>query len=94
MSSHQPSHREVQSNGHGEIAFSAAQEAEIVTIIAKYPTMKSAVMPLLWIAQRQWGWISHDVCRIVAKRLELPPSTPMLGHPSENRSPRNPRRDK
>jgi NADH-quinone oxidoreductase E subunit len=74
MSSHQPSHREAQSNGHGEIAFSAEQEAEIVTIIAKYPTMKSAVMPLLWMAQRQWGWISHDVCRLVAKRLELPPS--------------------
>jgi len=74
MSSNQPSHREVQNNGHGEISFSAEQEAEIVDILGKYPTQKSAVMPLLWMAQREWGWISHDVCRLVAKRLELPPS--------------------
>ena len=74
MSAHEPSHRHTQSNGHGDISYSPEQEREIEAIIAKYPTKKSAVMPLLWISQKHWGWLSHDVIRLVAKRLELPPA--------------------
>jgi NADH-quinone oxidoreductase subunit E len=62
-------------------AFDAESEAEIVTAIAKYPPGKqaSAVLPLLYIAQRQMGrqtgsaWVSTPAMNAVAARLGMPP---------------------
>lgn len=59
---------------HDDISWTAEQSAEIETIVAKYPTRRAAIMPVLWMAQRQWGWLSHGVMRLVATTLELPPS--------------------
>ncbi|CAG8621337.1 358_t:CDS:2, partial [Ambispora gerdemannii] len=44
------------------------------TIIAKYPPQykKAAVIPLLHLAQRQFGWTSISVMNYVAKLLEMP----------------------
>jgi NADH-quinone oxidoreductase E subunit len=62
-------------------AFDAASDAEIATWIAKYPPGKqaSAVLALLWIAQRQMGratgsaWIPRAAMDEVAARLAMPP---------------------
>ncbi len=40
--------------------------------LSRYPNRRSAVMPLMWIAQRQWGWLSPETLRLVARTTELP----------------------
>ena len=47
-------------------------EAKIKDLITKYPAKKSAVMPALYIAQEELGWISPDAVEWVAARLDLP----------------------
>ena len=37
-----------------------------------YPTSQAALLPVLWIAQEQEGWISEDVMRYVGTLLDLP----------------------
>lgn len=58
----------------GPREWSAEQEAQIARILAKYPTKKAAVMPLLWMAQDAWDWIDLDVMRLIGRTLDLPPS--------------------
>jgi NADH-quinone oxidoreductase E subunit len=45
---------------------------EIEDIRAKYPDRRSALLPSLYIAQREFGWLSHDAMRFVAGTLNLP----------------------
>lgn len=55
--------------------FSEDNQKQVQTIIAKYPAdrKKSAVMPLLDLAQRQnENWISKDVISKIATILEMP----------------------
>lgn len=52
--------------------FSEAVRAEIDAIVAKYPTRRAAVLPVLWVAQRELGWLPTDAQAAVAERLELP----------------------
>ena len=56
-------------------AFSPANENWIDQQIAKYPEGRqaSAVIPLLWKAQEQEGWVSRAVIETVAKRLGMAP---------------------
>jgi NADH-quinone oxidoreductase E subunit len=49
-----------------------AAKAEVAEAISHYPVERSAVLPLLWIAQRTWGWVSPAGLRLVAKTLDLP----------------------
>ncbi|WP_215761672.1 NAD(P)H-dependent oxidoreductase subunit E [Acetobacter sp. P1H12_c] len=59
--------------------FDSASEAEIGTVLAKYPAERkaSAVMPLLYIAQRQMGretgsaWVPVAAMDDIARRLEM-----------------------
>ena len=41
--------------------------------IRRYPEKQAAIMPALWIAQEQNGWISNEVMQEVAKVLEISP---------------------
>jgi NADH-quinone oxidoreductase subunit E len=52
--------------------FSDAVIREIDAILEKYPTRRAAILPVLWVAQREHGWLSTDVQAAVAARLELP----------------------
>jgi NADH-quinone oxidoreductase E subunit len=45
---------------------------EIEDIRVKYPDRRSALLPSLYIAQREFGWLSHEAMRVVAKTLNLP----------------------
>ena len=40
--------------------------------IAKYPTKMSAIMPVLWMIQDKYGWISEDSMQYVGDLLDLP----------------------
>ena len=52
-------------------AFDEASEKEFKATIARYPNKEAATLPVLWIAQRQWGWLPQEVLDYVAERLEL-----------------------
>lgn len=55
--------------------FNEENQKQIVKILAKYPAdrKKSAVMPLLDLAQRQNNnWVSKDVIACIAQILEIP----------------------
>ena len=50
----------------------AALVPEVTSAIARYPVKRSAVLPVLWLAQRQWGWLSPSALQLVARTVELP----------------------
>ena len=62
-------------------AFDAESEAKIATILKRYPEGKqaSAVIPLLYVAQRQMGrltqsaWVPRVAMDVIAERLSMPP---------------------
>jgi NADH-quinone oxidoreductase subunit E len=41
---------------------------------AKYPSKRSAVMPLLYIAQEEYGWVNQDGIAEVAELCEMDPT--------------------
>jgi NADH-quinone oxidoreductase E subunit len=56
-------------------AFSAENRAEADRIIAKYPKGRqaSAVLPLLYVAQRQEGWVPRAAMDVIAGMLDMAP---------------------
>ena len=45
---------------------------EIDAIKAKYPDRNSALLPSLYIAQREFGWLSHEAMEKVSRALNIP----------------------
>ncbi len=45
---------------------------KIDKVKAKYPDPKSALLPALYIAQREFGWLSQEAMWCVAQTLNLP----------------------
>ncbi|MBI4686574.1 MAG: NADH-quinone oxidoreductase subunit NuoE [Nitrospirae bacterium] len=45
---------------------------EIEEIKAKYPSARSALLPALYVAQREFGWQSEKAMQAVAQALNLP----------------------
>lgn len=45
---------------------------ELEDIKGRYPESKSAVLPALYIAQREFGWLSNEAILSVAKSLSIP----------------------
>lgn len=56
-----------------EFKFTEENLVRVNEAIAKYPFKKAAVMPVLYIAQEQNGWISQEVMLEVAKAVEVTP---------------------
>lgn len=54
-----------------QIEFNNEELKEVEKFIAKYPEKKAALMPILWMAQNKWGWLSIDVMQYVANLLDL-----------------------
>ena len=52
--------------------FSEAALAEYQAILTRYPTRRAALMPALWLAQREFGYLSVAVQQYVADLMELP----------------------
>src|SRR5437660_11399236 len=51
--------------------FSAAVEAEIDGHLAKYPVKRSAILPLMFIVQRERGYLDPPGVQYLANRLQL-----------------------
>lgn len=47
---------------------------QIETHLAKYPDKRSAVMPLLYIAQEEYGWVTPEAINEVAQLCEIDPT--------------------
>ena len=57
------------------IAFTPERLEKVKEIIARYPAgrQKSALLPVLHVAQEQWGWVSSEVMDYVAGILDILP---------------------
>lgn len=55
-----------------EIKFSPEELKEVERLKAQYPDSKAAIMPVLWMAQKKFGWLSEDVMRMVGDIMNLP----------------------
>src|SRR6201987_1727280 len=55
-------------------AFTKEAMEKVTWWIAKYPAgrRQSAVIPLLWLVQKQEGWVSDPAIRVVAETLGMP----------------------
>jgi NADH-quinone oxidoreductase E subunit len=57
-----------------EVTFDSTMEQHIAEIIQRYPTKRAAILPVLWLCQERFGWISAGVMRAVAARLGESPA--------------------
>ena len=53
--------------------FDKGMESEIKEILKRYPESDAALLPVLWLSQERWGWLSAGVMRAVGQRLDLSP---------------------
>ena len=64
-------------HGHGEPhtpVFTGGVRGELDTILGRYPTKMAALLPALWLVQRERGWVSEAAMAEVAEVLELTPA--------------------
>ena len=54
-------------------AFSKKAEQEFQETLGKYPTKMAVLLPALWLAQEQNGYLTDNILEYVAERLELSP---------------------
>ncbi len=54
--------------------FNDASEREIEQILSRYPTKQAALLPVLWVAEKEFGYISLEVMELVARRLDVSPA--------------------
>ena len=59
-----------------EVVFDDAMEREIDAICSRYPdtNVGAALLPVLWLCQERWGWISPGIMQSVGGRLGLAPA--------------------
>lgn len=56
------------------VKFSPESQARFQKVLECYPNKQAALLPTLWIAQEEFGWIRSDVMEYIAELLELPVS--------------------
>jgi NADH-quinone oxidoreductase subunit E len=54
--------------------FNKATLEEFETIAARYPVRRAALLPALWLAQREFGCISQEAMRYVARLVGVSPA--------------------
>ena len=69
------SHRRYSSRRRASpVVFPPEARERIEKILERYPTKQAALLPVLWVAQETWGWISREAAEEVGRILELPPA--------------------
>ena len=51
--------------------FSEANEKKLDKIITRYPVKRSAILPALYIAQEEHGYVTDDDVKYIADRLDM-----------------------
>lgn len=66
------------SHGHSdapyEAVFTGACLQELNDVLKRYPTKMAALLPALWIVQRERGWVPQEGMDEVARLLDLTPA--------------------
>jgi NADH-quinone oxidoreductase subunit E len=59
-----------------ELAFEPADQARVKEILARYPADQraSAIMPVLWLAQSRFGFLSQEAIDLTARSIDVPAS--------------------
>ncbi len=55
------------------VKFSEKAQRELADIFARHETKRSALLPVLFLAQREFGYVSGDVVELVAEVCEITP---------------------
>lgn len=55
-------------------SFNEENQKRFQQVISRYPQKQAAMLPALWLAQAQHGWISPEVMEYVASLIEVAPS--------------------
>ncbi len=55
-----------------ELSFTKEELEQIENIKAKFPEVKPATLPVLWVAQKKFGHVKPEVQKLVAETLGLP----------------------
>src|SRR5262249_37509045 len=63
-----------QQNPMMSVRFSPSAQAELEQILRRYPVRRAAIMPTLWLAQRELGYLNEDALAYVAELLQLSPA--------------------
>jgi NADH-quinone oxidoreductase E subunit len=58
-----------------ELSFPPEALLRFRKLLTRYPTKQAALLPALWIAQEEWGWISREAVDYVASLLGLSPAS-------------------
>lgn len=58
---------------NGAFAFSKDTEERFQRTLEKYPTKMAVLLPALWLAQEQSGYLTDEILEYVAERLDLSP---------------------
>jgi NADH-quinone oxidoreductase E subunit len=61
-------------HGPYEPVFVGAARAELDVLLGRYPTKMAALLPALWIVQRERGWVSEGGMAEVSEVLDLTPA--------------------
>ncbi len=56
-------------------ALTPERERQVDEILTRYPERRASLLPVLWLCQRQNGWISPEVVDYVSNRLNLSTAT-------------------
>ena len=54
--------------------FVGAMKEELDALLGRYPTKMAALLPTLWMVQRERGWVSEEAMVEVSQVLELTPA--------------------
>ncbi len=57
----------------GKIAFTEENERTFQDILKRYPTKEAALLPTLWLATGQFGYLPERVLEYVSSRLDVSP---------------------
>ncbi len=57
-----------------DVSFDRSMETQISRILKRYPDRGAALLPVLWMCQDRWGWISPGIMEAIGKRLDLAPA--------------------
>jgi NADH-quinone oxidoreductase E subunit len=57
-----------------DVTFDRSMEAQIRGILKRYPDPGAALLPVLWLCQDRWGWISPGIMEAIGQRLDLAPA--------------------
>jgi NADH dehydrogenase (ubiquinone) flavoprotein 2 len=71
VSAHQAEEHAV---GAYQPVFAGEAARELDAVLGRFPTKMAALLPALWIVQRERGWVSAEAMVEVAERLALTPA--------------------